>query len=660
MIWIKDYKEVNKLTIFQDLVKVYDNNQNQAGKFEVDRYGKQYTLLPSSHVSVSIQLEVTLDSKGNFITANKVNKDDKTTVIPATIKSANRSNKPVAHPLQDKIKYVAGDYEQYAVADKDAAKCRSLYYELLAEWAESPQSNSKIQAIYNYQKKNCLIRDLVETGEIELDGKGQLNPKDKDLFVRFNINDKDPNSPVVWQDQVLFQSWIDFYTLKLVDTQPIDVDYLTGERVPTTKLSEKNINSVTSGAKLISANDAANFTYRGIFQGDDFYSVGYDSSQKMVHALKWLIQRQGLKSGSRVFLFWMDNPDDNRDVMAVTGSCIDGLAYLDTLDEQEKDTTVDGLDYLDSISEEDSTDTDDSHPETGASIAKAYRRRIQGYSDKLDERGTVHAMFLDAATTGRMATVYFNDMVGGTFKKNLELWTNNCVAVLAGQRIWQPSARALVRSTYTNGRGGQRTDVIEKQALSRIIINIINGQSISDDLLRTLYIKILHPQSYEKLKQWQNDLYTYTAVDFYNYSVRGGKPNMTLNRAETDRSYLYGRLLGIADDVESKALELKRRKNSNVSDRMTTALRFFTNFAERPATTWTRILQSLIRSSFPQIKNEEQIYYKQEIKEISNFLNDLNDDQPLNNSYVKGFMHQQVADDDYMASLKAEKHSKED
>lgn len=610
------------MTIFQDLVKVYDNNKDIAGKFELDHFLKPYTLLPSGHISVGVQLEVTVSLKGEFITAGQITKDDRTTVIPATIKSANRASAPEAHPLQDKIKYVAGDYANYAPSDKKGNDFRKSYFDLLTEWAESPQAHPKIRAIYEYQKQNRLLKDLIDIGEITLADNGQLNDKDKNLYVRFNVDDENPKSLPIWQDQSVFQSWIDFYATKLRVEQPVDVDYLSGKEVPTTKLNEKNINPATSGAKLISANDSANFTYRGIFHDDDFYSVGYDSSQKMAHALKWLIQRQGLKSDTRVFVFWTDEPEENQKVADASSAMYSGSSLLQSIAGTAKKEVK---------------------PDTGKEAAGSYNSRLLGIVSSLDVKGTVHAMFLDAATTGRMATVYYNSMVGGTFKSNLETWGNNCGIWVNQQTIWTPSARGLIRSAYTNGHGGQRADVIQKRALSQLIISIINGKPISEDLLRALYRKLTHPQGYESLKQWQRDLFNYAAAYHYNSHLKG-EGTMKLNQSETDRSYLFGRLLAIADRIEESAVYRKQQRNSSVSERLTTAYRFMTNFAEQPGSTWERIYLSVVRSYLGTLSGASQAYYKKQVVAILDLLDDGNTDEPLDMKFLTGFAQQQIYD----------------
>jgi len=609
------------VTIFQDLVKVYDDNQDKIGVFEQDHFQNDFTLLPASHISVNIQVEVTIDDQGNFLTANTLDKQGNTTVIPATIESANRASNPEAHPLQDKVKYVAGDYPDYASNDKKASVYYPKYIDLLKAWSESEYTNSRIKAIYQYQQKKSLIQDLISSSVIELED-GNVSKKDSDLFVRFNVYDENPVP--VWQDRQLFKSWTAFYEQFLSKSKAPMIDYLTGNRGPTTKLSERNINPATSGAKLISANDGSNFTYRGMFLDDDFYSVGYLESQKMMHSLKWLIQRQGLKSDSRVFLFWSD--ENSNDLISDTArSLTSGIPAW-----RQKQ-----IQLLSEIQ---------SSGDTGKEIAQAYNERLLGMNSDIQYGQPVHIIFLDAATTGRMATVYYNFMDTKLFRSHVEQWAKNCGIVLNGQGkqfVHTPTINQILKSAYQTGRGGQRYETVKKRATSRLLISIINGANVPNDILTTLQARLIKPQGYESLSQWYYDLNNYVAV--LNYNQRKGKINMTLNPDNLDRSYLFGRLLALADDAESTALYQQQAANKNVSSRLTTALRFMTNFNERPATTWQRIYQSIVRSYLMKLSGGSQYYYQEQFKEIMDLLNDNGmTDDPLSPLYLSGFASQHV------------------
>ena len=76
------------------------------------------------------------------------------------------------------------------------------------------------------------------------------------------------------------------------------------ERAVATK-HPRNIRRPGDGAKLISSNDAANFTFRGRFiEADEACTVGYEASHKAHNALRWLIARQGYRNGEQAVVAW--------------------------------------------------------------------------------------------------------------------------------------------------------------------------------------------------------------------------------------------------------------------------------------------------------------------------------------------------------------------
>ena len=63
---------------------------------------------------------------------------------------------------------------------------------------------------------------------------------------------------------------------------------------------------------------------------------------------------------------------------------------------------------------------------------------------------------------------------------------------------------------------------------------------------------------------------------------------MTLETDRRTRDYLYGRLLAIAENIESRALFVARET------RDTTAARLMQRFADRPYSTWRTIELALV------------------------------------------------------------------
>ena len=82
---------------------------------------------------------------------------------------------------------------------------------------------------------------------------------------------------------------------------------ITGADAPPAEQHLKGVIASSGNAKLISANDTSNFTFRGRFTDDSqAATVSYEASQKAHNALQWLAAEQGVREvfGGRTFLCW--------------------------------------------------------------------------------------------------------------------------------------------------------------------------------------------------------------------------------------------------------------------------------------------------------------------------------------------------------------------
>ena len=109
----------------EELIALYEKNQSQAGSIQYKEYIKEgkkerlpYVLLPPFHTTVIAHIQVTISAEGDFISASRVDEEDKMTIIPVTEKSGSRTAGKAPHPLCDNLKYLAGDYENYVQEKK--------------------------------------------------------------------------------------------------------------------------------------------------------------------------------------------------------------------------------------------------------------------------------------------------------------------------------------------------------------------------------------------------------------------------------------------------------------------------------------------------------------------------------------------------------------
>ena len=78
---------------------------------------------------------------------------------------------------------------------------------------------------------------------------------------------------------------------------------------------------------------------------------------------------------------------------------------------------------------------------------------------------------------------------------------------------------------------------------------------------------------------------------------------MALKQGETNRSYLFGRLLAVADQME-RATFTKEEKGS----RTTNAMRYMMKFSSRPSSTWKTLQEKLL----PYQEKRGEIWCKRE------------------------------------------------
>ena len=92
------------------LHETYENCQSMIG---VGAEENEVPLLPICHTTQKAQIEIVIDGDGNFKRARVVPKDDSRTIIPCTEESGGRTSGERAHPLCDKLQYIAKDYKGY-------------------------------------------------------------------------------------------------------------------------------------------------------------------------------------------------------------------------------------------------------------------------------------------------------------------------------------------------------------------------------------------------------------------------------------------------------------------------------------------------------------------------------------------------------------------
>lgn len=594
------------MTWLYELYQTYEENKGKMGEVEQSITGKKVLFLPEVHMYQNIQFEIFVSSEGKFVEARVVDKNDQTTIIPVTVESENRTSNAISHMLHDKLQYIAGDYEKYGGHYKEGENYYTEYIKQLETWCSSKQAHPRVKSILKYVKKGSVIEDLIKNEVIESKNVPLAS------LVRFNV--LDGNVPV-WEDKSIFNSYIEFYEPNLKNS---GLDYVTGELV---SLYDKHA-SIMGKKKLISENQKQRFAFLGRFSDiSQVVSVGYEASNKGHNALKWLIKKQGRIIDGRIFLTWGQNKIE-------VPSPEDSTYTIFARDHQAEKLVSRDL--------------------TNQRFAKLFSDVLNGLKADLEMNSRIHILILDAATTGRMAVLYYQSIEAKLYFDRLTKWQTSCVwhhkyRLEKGKEwIGSPSLRDIATSAY----GENASDVLIKNVVSELYPCVVEEGKVPFNIVRRIFERASDPVRIKETYEWEKVLSIACAVmvrQRYDQTSKEQKKQfreeiqLELNREENDRSYLFGRLLAVADHLEER--KLKQLKEN----RQTNAKKYMKKFSIKPKFTWRIIRESLLpyeSRMFNQAKEyidiiDEQIMPLFEEGKFS--------DVALDGRYLEGYSNQKVA-----------------
>ncbi len=614
----------------QSLYETYENCKNMVGIVENSEEGnEQVPLLPICHTTQKAHIEITLDAQGEFRRARVLNKDEARTIIPCTEKSAGRTSGEAAHPLCDKLQYIAADYITYG-GEKN--HYFGSYLELLSSWIQY-SAPVKVHAVFKYVNRGNIIRDLVNANVLFANEENKLyierpvikardapidifdllpggidkkNDKLKswqaDAFVRWRVEGFDTVAEV-WKSPEVIQSWIDYYS---ATRQIKSLCYVTGEESFTADQHPAKIRNDGDKAKLISSNDQSNFTYRGRFiTPTECVTVGFETTQKAHSALRWLMSRQGYVTGDLGVIAW-----------ATSGAKVP-QPTKDPIDELDEDTPTEGSNTAD----------------TAQDVANRLKKKISGYREKIGDRTDIVVMAVDSATTGRLSIVYYRALKGSEFLERIENWHKTCAwrhtyHYNEEQQRYIPFNGAPAPASIAEAAYGSRLDdKLKKATIKRLLPCIVDGQPIPRDLVDSVVRRASNRAGLTS-NEWDKAL-TIACALYRKYKENKEVFIMALDEKRATRDYLYGRLLAIADILEERALFKSKEKRS------TNAARYMQQFSQRPYQTWKQLHEALTPYM---IRLGGAHYYKNLIAEIVSLNPEaLEGNKPLTGEYLIGY-----------------------
>lgn len=554
------------------LYDTYENCLSEVGIAGADE--NRIPLLPIAHSTQNAQIEIVLNETGEFRRARVLEKNEAVTIIPVTEDSATRGNGNMPHPLCDKLQYVAGDYVNFVVKKK-AEEFHELYIKKLESWCGSADCNRKVAAVLCYLQKKTLMSDLINRKILLCDDRGNLSEGVKlgisdqsDAFVRFRVETPGESESAVWLDQDVYNSYINYYLSLQKD---VGLCYVKGQEIRCSEKHPAKVRNTADKAKLISANDEVGFTYRGRFADkSQVVSVGYETSQKAHNALRWLINKQGYKNGDQVVLAWGTENQNLPETLEDTQDSIFGTEEPPLISTEQE-------------------------------FAKRLSNAIAGYRCELDTKSEIIIIGLDAATTGRLSITYYRELNGSDFLDRIENWHRTCAWRHTYKKIpdgfdekgkpkfkhisfiGAPSPKDITFTAF----GDRVNDSLKKATIERLLLCIIDRAKLPYDLVNSSVNRVSNPVSMEKW-EWEKALtITCALVKKYRTDKFKEEWEMSLDENQKDRSYIFGRLLAIAQQIEEWALNAAGEK------RETNAERLMHQFKLHPYKTWGIITDKL-------------------------------------------------------------------
>ncbi len=584
--------------ILQAAYRTYENFADLAGVWDAD---KAEPLIPVSHQISEASIEIELSVDGIFQGAKSL-KGEKT-IIPVTVSSAGRTGTKVeAHPLCEKLQYLTPDNK----------KRYESYINKLSRWTKSAFTHPILKAVLRYMEQGTIVADLVSSGVIKLDNMERLKDADEKNLVRWYVLGCPDGDGRCWCNQELFQCFANFYESQLRG-QEQDLCMVTGKPDVVCNSHPKGVLAFSNGAKLISANDEYGFTSRGRFcLESEAANVGYFASQKVHSALRYVAANFGVLIGGRknkrMFLCW--NPD---------GKQVPCLYNFGLPSCEVKEMT----DYK-----------------------RELRKTLYGVENQLRDIDDVVVASLEAATKGRLSVTYYRELKASDYLDRIEKWYASC-CYLGYRGIRSPGIQDIVRYAFGVLRKGKMEvdDKLLAQQFQRLVHCVVDAQAVPADVVLALFHKAGNLQVYEQ-KNDDGRNHRATLVNTACAVIRkyrNDKQNeeawkLTLNTEERNRSYLFGRLLAVAELAERKTYDKNEFREPN-------AIRMQSVFSRRPLYAW-RIIRERLNPYMARMNPGARIYYQKWIDEITEKLSSTEVgefDRPLEDVYLLGYSHQRTA-----------------
>lgn len=610
------------MDFFTSLLKAYEKAEEIGLVDQQD--GHNPVLLPLYHTSLKSNskniISVKLDQDGSFYKA-EVTADNQTIVFPVTANSVARSgSNPAPHPLVDKFSYYVSEANQTQYDDFhkqlanwidycDEGEVKGFLTKIQRFILQTDFLSSILQSLYGdyYQREGLKITYS------DSDGKN----KTVDLsayFLEFSIVQfhgfKDES---VTSYKELHQSYISFVR---ANQDNLGTCNISGR---TEQITNKH-RGLMGNAKIISVSNKGE-AYKGRFkEREDVFSVGYETSEKIHLMIKYLLENKNSSTwleSSQYLINWFSDDLANESQLDIVKPEFNEL-FEDSEDER------DSLVFIKPNKE---------NKKIGSSFIKG---------QKLFSNDAMYNIaILNKTSNGRIALKYFRQVQVSQLLKNLETWQENysweAKTKSGNYKLRTPTFNEIINAAYGIDRERYLeldNDSFKSDQYQQLVTALIDGRLIPNTIVKKLEDNIKQRQKYSK--HWYQVQQVSLAVLQKQY---GREFTPMLDHQETDRSYLFGRLLAIYELFETQGYAL----DGSSQERITNAERYWNAYTGQPAKMMNH-LENKIKPYEEVLKlNRPGIWHKleRERKEIIQLLTPLyakkEFTQPLDYKFIFGY-----------------------
>lgn len=608
------------MSLLTALLDSYDYALDHDMVGKPDHFGN--ILLPMYYNSMKSNgkniIELLLSKESDLLEA-RVLPDGETIQFPVTEDSVARSSGVAPHPLVDSASYVI----------QDEGKRSAAYMEQMENWL-AYDDNDFVRIIHDFLIQPGIldaikqkVKDL-EEDEAEKQKKNAVTIDFEKVFFTFTVENYDGLKNVSVSEnsdlQARYKAYVEHLNANDQSKERIicnlsgKQDYLCIKHQP-----------LMGTARLVSQITANDENWRGRFTvADQNIKLGMETSQKIHLMAKYLLSGEETRRwlGEQAnMVSWFSNDLSNAVAFDPSKSAEMPAGIFEKLLAGQKGKS-DAPAIADEMTE---------------NIVKSFTNGKRLFSDD----ATYYIAIFDKISNGRVATKYFRAFSASRLKENLVAWQEKYhwrgYSKENRDKVFTPSPRRMVLAAYGVERDGflevSKKDFLKNQ-YQNILTALVEGRSIPENFEKALTVNIRHRQNYDN---------TWMEVKFCALAVlkdKGGFKDAMLNRENTDRSYLFGRLLALFERMEAGTFGEKEERSTN-------AEKMWTSYTNHPATMMMR-LRNLLKPYERKMATSEQnrgLYFKlsRDISEVTNMLHDNYDmdsaevNRPLDYGFIFGY-----------------------